>query len=232
MEQIYTIPINEAFENCEGKNGKCALCEIYDNFDKNETEIILGASMMEPDIRKKTNEQGFCGAHYEKMLLAGKKLPVALMLESHLSTVAEKVRVNRFIPGKSVKGSVAKIGRLSKSCYICNRLDENFAKVLDNAVYLWVTDEAFKKKVSSQSCFCLPHYAAFLGAAKEGMSSSDFSAFSSSVRLVEEKYLEKVRENVSFFVKKFDYRYENEPWGDAKDAVEKAVGLLSGKNFS
>ena len=232
MEQIYTIPINEAFENCEGKTGKCALCEIYDKFDKDETEIILGASMMEPDIRKKTNEQGFCGRHYEKMMLAGKKLPVALMLESHLATVAEKVRVNRFIPGKSAKGSAAKIDRLSKSCYICSRLDENFAKVLDNAVYLWVTDEAFKKKVSSQSCFCLPHYAAFLGAAKEGMSSSDFSAFSSSVRLVEEKYLEKVRENVSFFVKKFDYRYENEPWGDAKDAVEKAIGLLSGENFS
>lgn len=230
MEQIYTIPINEAFEECEGKAGKCAFCEIYEKFDKDETDLILGASMMEPDIRQKTNELGFCGEHYAKMLRAGKKLPVALMLESHLATVAEKVRVNRFIPGKSVKRSAAKLGKLSESCYICSRLSDNFSKVLDNAVYLWVTDRDFKKKVSSQSCFCLPHYAAFLEAAKNGMSSSDFSSFSSSVRLIEEKYLEKVRGNVSFFIKKFDYRYENEPWGDSKDAVEKAVVLLSGSN--
>ena len=33
---------------------------------------------------------------------------------------------------------------------------------------------------------------------------------------------------MSWFCKKFDYRYENEPWGNAKDAPERARLFLSG----
>ena len=40
-------------------------------------------------------------------------------------------------------------------------------------------------------------------------------------------YYDKLREDVRWFVKKFDYRYDDEPWGDAKDAVERAIKFLS-----
>ena len=229
MEQIYTIPINEAFEKCGEGDYPCPLCEIYSKFEENELELILGASMMEPDVRMKTNAKGFCSTHYGKMLRAGKKLPVALMLESHLADVSDMVRVGHLFQAKGSKSSAENIEKMSCDCYICSRLDDSFGKVLDNAVYMWLSDGNFRRLVSKQKCYCLPHYAAFVKAASRGMKSADFKTFSSSVRTVEEKYLEKVRENVSFFVKKFDYRYENEPWGDAKDAVEKAIALLSGK---
>ena len=227
MEQIYTIPINEAFEECEG-SGTCPFCAVFNKFEKNEIDLILGASMMEPDVRIKTNRSGFCREHYGKMLRAGKKLPIALMLESHLAEVSEMVRVNRLFPAKGAKGSADNIEKMSADCYICGRLSASFEKVLDNAVYMWATDGDFRKKTAAQKMFCLPHYSAFIKAASRGMSSSDFKAFSSSVRTVEEKYLEKLRADVSFFVKKFDYRYENEPWGDSKDSVERAISLLSG----
>jgi hypothetical protein len=230
MEQIYTIPINEAFEKCADERSSCPFCEIYTNFEKNEIDLILGASMMEPDVRIKTNELGFCREHYGKMLRAGKKLPIALLLESHLDEVADKVRVNRLIPTKSAKGSATSISKMSETCYVCDRLNTNFEKVLDNAVYMWLTDADFRRKVADQKCFCLPHYAAFLKAASHGMKSHEFRNFSSSLRNIEEKYLSAVRENISFFIKKFDYRYENEPWGDAKDAVERAISALSGQN--
>ena len=76
MEQIYTIPINEAFEGCEKSDApSCPLCGIYKEFEKNEIDLILGASMMEPDVRIKTNAKGFCREHYGKMLRAGKSCP-------------------------------------------------------------------------------------------------------------------------------------------------------------
>ena len=86
MEQIYTIPINEAFEESLGDDSPvCPLCRIFNKFESEELELILGASMMEPDVRIKTNKLGFCRPHFDKMLAAGKKLPIALMLESHLA---------------------------------------------------------------------------------------------------------------------------------------------------
>ena len=68
MEKIYTIPVNEAFDACAEDNEKgCPFCEMYRVLQEKELEIILGASMMEPDVRIKTNKQGFCRGHYEKM---------------------------------------------------------------------------------------------------------------------------------------------------------------------
>ena len=42
-------------------------------------------------------------------------------------------------------------------------------------------------------------------------------------------YLETLNNDVSWFVKKFDYRYEAEPWGNAKDAPERAIAFLNGR---
>ena len=46
---------------------------------------------------------------------------------------------------------------------------------------------------------------------------------------MENAYFDKLRADVSWFCKKFDYRYENEPWGDAKDAPERAKVFLNGQ---
>jgi hypothetical protein len=84
VETIYTIPINEAFDTAQNE---CPLCALKRRLADNELDLILGASMMEPDIRIKTNEQGFCHAHYDKMLGMKNRLGLALMLESHLDEV-------------------------------------------------------------------------------------------------------------------------------------------------
>ena len=47
-EHIYTIPVNEAFED---ESGKCPFCLLYEKLQEDELSLILGASMMEPDVR-------------------------------------------------------------------------------------------------------------------------------------------------------------------------------------
>ena len=86
MEQIYTIPVNEAFEaSAADASLGCPFCRLYNQLEDNELDLILGASMMEPDVRVKTNEQGFCATHFAMMLRRPKRLPLALLLESHLA---------------------------------------------------------------------------------------------------------------------------------------------------
>ena len=58
MEQLYTIPVNEAFEKgAEDETRGCPFCRLYRKLELGELDLILGASMMEPDVRKKTNEK-------------------------------------------------------------------------------------------------------------------------------------------------------------------------------
>ena len=67
MEQLYTIPVNEAYDASAADAAcGCPMCALHTKLEENELELILGASMMEPDIRQKTTELGFCRRHFAR----------------------------------------------------------------------------------------------------------------------------------------------------------------------
>lgn len=229
MEQIYTIPVNEAFEECR-QSRRCPFCRLEAQLEANETDLILGASMMEPDIREKTNKAGFCKSHFKKLISAGKRLPLALILESHLAETGALIAEPGLMPSVSGSSTAKKLGALACDCYICNRIEYNFSRMLETAALLWETDGEFREKFAAQEGFCLPHAARLVSAAKERMSKKAFSDFYRAFYSLENKYFEKASDKVSRFVKTFDYRYSGETEEDVKTAVEDAVSFLSGEN--
>ena len=62
-ESILTIPITDVFEPKCG----CPICRIRDTLEQHTIEYIMGAAMMEPDVRIETNKAGFCKEHFEQM---------------------------------------------------------------------------------------------------------------------------------------------------------------------
>ncbi len=222
MEQIYTIPVNEAFEAAAKDAGcGCPFCMLYNKLEDNELDLILGASMMEPAVRIRTNKEGFCKIHYDMMLTRKNRLSMALTLESHLAEIAEK------LAGGTVFGNPAKkIAGLEDTCYVCSRVEFNFKNMTETAVLLWETDEDFRAKFALSPFFCLPHYARLDAAAKNRLGKSDYSAFGKISRGIVKKYADELLSDVSWFCKKFDYRYGDEPWHNSKDAVERAVRFL------
>ncbi len=223
-EKIYTIPVTEAFSAEEG----CPFCRLYRNLEETERDLVMGASMMEPDVRIKTNEKGFCRRHYGMMLEKGNRLSLALMLESHLACQREKTAIHKKAlfgeKDASVKAAEA-IRALSESCYICERVEEKFSKMLATAVYLWEKEPSFRELTGKQPYFCLPHTARLLGAAAK-LDKKSYAALTETLHTVQEAYETSLAEDVSWFCKKFDYRYENEPWGNAKNAPERAIAFL------
>lgn len=229
MEKIYTIPVNEAFEaSAADKNCGCPFCTLYRKLEEDELDIILGASMMEPDIRIKTNDQGFCKTHYDMMFTRKNRLGMALMLESHLNQLKSEISGGAF----SLKGvgvdQMKRLEKLEETCYVCGRIDFSMSKMLETAVLLWEKDPTFREKLRSQPYICLPHCRMFVDYGRKGLPKKLFGDFYKEVSAVVNEYFDALREDVSWFCKKFDYRYENEPWGNAKDAVERAIKFTSG----
>lgn len=229
MEQIYTIPVNEAFEaGAANAACGCPLCALYRRLEENELDLILGASMMEPDVRIKTNKQGFCRTHYDMMFVRKNRLGMALTLESHLNELREELRGGFLdnLRGRPDIKPARRIAALEKSCYVCERIDFHFSHMIETVVLLFDADETFAEKIKKQPYFCLPHYRLLLETAAARLPKKKLPDFVRIVSDVTETYMKTLSDDVSWFCKKFDYRFDAEPWGNAKDSVERAIRFL------
>lgn len=232
MEQIYMIPVNEAFDECKKENVfECPFCKMYETLEKKELDYALGPAMMEPNTRIAMNDKGFCLTHFEKMAKMGNRLSLALILESHLGELKGKLEGNFFekLFGGAAKTHIKLAKYQNSNCFVCERIEYHFTRMLDTTLYLYKTDKAFKPKVAGQRYFCLPHYAEFIDLAKNQLEKDKFKELFGLMELIEKEYFEKICKDVSWFCKKFDYRYKDEPWGDSKEAIEHSIALLAGK---
>ena len=64
--------------------------------------------------------------------------------------------------------------------------------------------------------------------ASKKMPKRHYQDFYDEAHAVEERYLTELKKDVSWFCKKFDYRYDEEPWYNSKDSVKRAVRFLGG----
>lgn len=227
MESIYTIPVNDAFD----KTDTCPFCAMYDTLEKNELDLILGASMMEPDIRIQTNQKGFCPEHYRLMYTGKNRLSLALMLESHLDTVKKQLKQGITLFTSKAARASDKAASINDSCYVCDRIGMHLGKMIETACILYNSDPTFQKKFAAQPYFCLRHYEKMMRVAPVFISRKLLKDFYRVAETIQLDYLSSLRDDVSFFCKKFDYRYQDEPWGTAKDSVERAIALLNGRNI-
>ena len=224
-EHIYAFEINDGFNK---KDGSCPFCGIFAKLEDTELDLILGASMMEPEIRQITNKKGFCPTHYRKMFPRKNRLGMALTMESHLDELKKEIRPGGLLAKDPAAKSVARIEELEKTCYVCDRLSEKFGRVLSNAADMYAEESEFRKKFREQTFFCLPHYRQFLQTAVKCLNRKEYAQLAEDAVKIESAALDKLKNDISWFCKKFDFNYENEPWYDSKDAVERTIRFLSG----
>ena len=150
---------------------------------------------------------------------------MALTLESHLDELKRELKDGGLGGGTGNK-PVKRISELESTCYVCGRIEFNFAHMIETAVLLWQTDENFPAKLKAQPFFCLPHYRKMLQYAQTRLPKKQLKEFVAQCEEIQNAYIEKLNGDVSWFCKKFDYRYDEEPWYDSKDAVERAMKFL------
>lgn len=218
-ESIYTIPISEAFETAEG----CPFCEIRRTLARRWVEYITGPAMMEPDVRQKTNELGFCGEHYIMMLEQKNRLAVALMLQTHLAELGVKLTAK---PGLSGKSSFN-----VESCFVCERTGTEFDRILENTVVFWAREELFQELYMQQKYVCIPDCDAVLKSAKKKLRGRQLAEFTSVTRELAAKRLFSLKADIDAFCKLFDYRSAGgePPSSEVAEAIERTIPFLTGE---
>lgn len=237
-EQIHTIPISDAFLSGD----ECPFCYIERETEKRLLRYTLGAgaSYMEPEVRRVTNEFGFCRGHYKKMFDFSNALGNALIMQSYMGGLLEEmqyVRKEQRIPGK--KGLFRKkeerqedplltwAKQKQSTCYICDRLEETMARYYSTFFSL-LKEEEFRQRVESCKGFCMCHFAQLLEAAQTRLPDKYSDWFYATVPDLMQKNLERVKEDLDWFAAKFDYRNASADWKNSKDAVQRSMQKLQG----
>lgn len=224
-EKIYEIPVNEAFDtDCE-----CPLCVLEQNLEKNTVEFILGPAMMEPDFREETNKNGFCKHHYELLFAQTNRLSLALVLDTHLDEIIRLLDKNAPLSKSPNTEAIKKgLNELEHSCSACQKNEFIMKKYLDVIFYMWKHTPEFQKKVSSCKGLCLKHLKRLLDDSTHFLSKKEAAQFCQQVLELEREQLKRIKQEVNWFTKKFDYKNEKEPWGNSKDAPKRTIEKLVG----
>lgn len=233
-EKIYTIPISDAFASpC-----LCPFCTIKNQIEASFVESAVGASMMEPDIRIKTNEMGFCNDHYAKLKEQKKALPLALILQTHLKDVADKT-FNHAIPLKkktlfgeksnnksAAAALIEKLEHHGGSCYICNRINETMDRFIENTIGMWESEPDFKEVFRQTPSFCMLHFSMLLKSGMKLIHTKKFDEFYVILCDIEKKAIDDLYQDVTSFANSFDYRNSEPLSKKVKSAVKRAIELL------
>lgn len=209
---ICSIPVEEVFEPKEG----CPVCRMRNMLENRMAEYITGAAMMEPEVRKVTNEKGFCLRHYKMILSRKNRLSVALMLESHLKEMEKKI-----------KSPVAKAE--TSRCFVCDEVERNMTALISNTLKKHESDMEFRRLFEKQETLCLPHFYELCSAADKKMGRRFRGEFKSAAKELTLRSIESLHGDVKHFCDMFDYRNngENADWGNSRDSLERAVLFLT-----
>ncbi len=244
---IDTIPVWDALK----LDGECLLCALERKTELGEAERYLGASVMEPDTRVQVNHKGFCRHHHAMLFGMSNRLGHALMLESHMIETRERteaiwkklesaaetlkgIGLAGRLGGKAkgadadVQKSIGELEKITDSCLMCETIEENMQRYLHTFLHLYRNDSEFRSRFGRGKGLCLPHTARLLAAAQAELAPKDLGELISVLTKLQKENMDRMQEDISWFIKKFDYRFDKEPWGNSKDAVERTVNQLRG----
>ncbi len=223
-DDICTIPVSEVFEEADG----CPICRMHDRVEERLLDYIMGPAMMEPDVRQTTNEAGFCPRHLEKMMGRRGRLSLALMLETHLQHIREDIVAKQgLFSNPAKKGSQA--AAVADDCFLCRKINWGTERMLATVCRLYAEEGDFRRLFDMQRTFCLPHYAALLRAADKKQMGKFYADFERTLSAAVSEELEALLSDMRKYCSMYDYRNSGEKadWGDARDAVERAIGFLT-----
>lgn len=249
-EKLYTIELTDAVK----AEDECLFCWLERKLEQENLEFVLGSSYMESDIRDNTSERGFCRHHTKMMFDYGNSLGNAWILKSRMEKVNRDFKKQMGQAGAVEKGG-SLLGRLfsgrkqtasasgpaagqsgvsawlrgeNSHCYICERMDGIYQRMLDTFVYMLKNDTDFGELLMASKGFCLPHFADVLDICQAKLTAQEQEVWIPRLTELTSRNLDRIQEDIDWLIEKYDYRNRDADWKESRDAVQRTMQKLTG----
>ena len=209
-EKLYTIELHDALTSGD----ECPFCWRERTLEQEAIEFVLGSSYMESAIRDMTDRRGFCRGHTKAMYDYGNTLGNAWILKTRMVYLRQELKkqmegfspqpatvFGRFKKKESQENSLSGWIRQEEShCYVCDRVEETYRRVLDT--FVQVCGRELGKKEQDQL----------------------FPLLSDQMN----RELERIQEDIDWLIEKYDYRNADKDWKNSQDAVQRTMQKIVG----
>lgn len=239
-EQLYTIPLVDVLK----AGDECPFCCVERKLEQEALDFVLGASYMESDIREETDKAGFCRRHYKMMFDYGNSLGNAWILSTRLKYMNSRMKelMDGYGPEKSSLFGRMKKGKGEESrpplikwlkeeeghCYFCSRVNTTYERYLDTFFYLFKKDREFVSLVEKSKGFCFHHFGELMEASQTRLNAGEQEEFCSLVFGLMKENMDRVQEDINWFIEKYDYRNQDADWKNSKDAIQRTMQKMAG----
>lgn len=216
----------------------CPVCSQIERTEQHYLEGLLYEYVLDVGVRKKLHrQQGFCTRHAKLALMAEVKLGsdglhLATMfetvLEEHLKLLenqAKRVKESREETTKQRRKRAVGSVEVNK-CFVCDFLKESETIALHGLVYFSNDDEFIESYARSKTIICFRHVQMLVNEAAAPIWAGKISARILNLTLDK---LNKMKLDLSNFMKKHDYQSAHDYTRDELDSYLDIVNFFSGQ---
>ena len=236
-QKIYDIPIWETYEE---HITECALCDIEKNLEKSFMDILFDDMLMTPFFAKQLQEFSFCSHHYEGLYRYKDKLGLAIIVNNFLQCEKESLEKYKKQDNLTKKSGILK-GliksrevkqcdniQIPKDCYLCKKIDENMPDYIEVLIMLWRKEQLFRELYSKSKGHCKKHFNMLFSFSGNYLSGDNEKTFKEITLAMQVENTDRLINELDWFISKYDYRFQNEPWKNSKDALPRCIKKLEG----
>ncbi len=219
-------------------NSGCPVCQLETQTAEAAIDSLLWESVNDVPTRHRLNAaRGYCRTHAAKMVRNGAALGASILMGGVLRTVTEILSNATFqgspglamrqkLPGFNHRGNPA-TAALAKTlspqieCPVCTLQSAAGVRYLQTLVESFIGEDALVNDYRRSDGLCLPHFRQALGFV------TDEATFNSLID-AQLHIWRQLTQQLDEFVRKNDYRFQNEKTGQEGDAWQRALVAVSG----
>jgi hypothetical protein len=201
MPKLEISKVHDAYAD----GGECPLCTLTEGAEETYLRSFQHSRVMEPGVRVKTNESGFCPDHYRKLYARENKLGLGLVVHTHLQEKLPELRAAfkslqaAGRRGKKIEDAAAAIALLHDRCFICDLLEGDLDRYTFTILFLWSKDADFMPRFRASRGFCLGHFLSILAKARTMLRADRLERWLADTVLLMTDSLERLEQELEAF---------------------------------
>jgi len=217
----------------------CPVCRLTASDTERYLDGLLWESVNDPGVRHTIRQAGgFCHTHAWQLVRPGALLGVAILMNDVLRATLKALEDGRFqaVPALSLRHAQESLDRSQPAaatadlvarltakaecpaCIHARQMEEIYLSTLTEHL---LDEDGLLADYKASDGLCLPHFRQALACLRD---QAAFDALLTAQRTIWGRLVEHLGE----FVRKNDYRFQHESWGDEGDAWLRAIASLTG----